>query len=192
METENNYSESVIDAQREAEKQAEEILNSNEEDESLPEVPRLLQLPQADLIKKTHELKSKGNQLDLLLLKAESYSHFIAENQKRSKIKLKSYASEIQKKNNSSSASKNKPSKRSHSPQTDDNVIKEAVSEFQPPNLVGGTLLPYQLEGLQWLLSLWENGLSGILADEMGLGEWMEIIAITSKSQISKEKLFKS
>ena len=31
--------------------------------------------------------------------------------------------------------------------------------------------MPYQLEGLQWLLSLWENGLSGILADEMGLGE---------------------
>jgi SNF2 family DNA or RNA helicase len=40
----------------------------------------------------------------------------------------------------------------------------------QPPNLVGGKLMPYQIEGLQWLISLWENGISGILADEMGLG----------------------
>ena len=45
------------------------------------------------------------------------------------------------------------------------------ILEFQQPsNLVGGKLMPYQLEGLQWLISLWENGISGILADEMGLG----------------------
>jgi ATP-dependent DNA helicase len=28
----------------------------------------------------------------------------------------------------------------------------------------------FQLEGVQWMVSLWENGLNGILADEMGLG----------------------
>lgn len=38
--------------------------------------------------------------------------------------------------------------------------------------------MPHQLEGLQWLLSLWENGLNGILADEMGLGKTIQIIAL--------------
>lgn len=29
----------------------------------------------------------------------------------------------------------------------------------------------YQLEGLNWMIRLRENGINGILADEMGLGE---------------------
>ena len=36
----------------------------------------------------------------------------------------------------------------------------------------------YQLEGLEWLISLYENGLNGILADEMGLGKTIQTIAI--------------
>jgi len=40
----------------------------------------------------------------------------------------------------------------------------------QPPNLAKGCYLKdYQLEGVRWLVSLYENGVSGILADEMGL-----------------------
>eukprot|EP01082_Thalassiosira_pseudonana_P010572 g9413.t1.1.5e17418a.1.5e1746ac g9413 g9413.t1 contig36:514113-516995(+) len=41
----------------------------------------------------------------------------------------------------------------------------------QPSMLVGGDLKEYQLSGLQWLVSLYNNRLNGILADEMGLGE---------------------
>ena len=41
----------------------------------------------------------------------------------------------------------------------------------QPSILVGGDLKEYQLSGLQWLVSLYNNRLNGILADEMGLGE---------------------
>lgn len=37
----------------------------------------------------------------------------------------------------------------------------------QPINLVGGQLKPYQLEGLQWMMNLFYQGLNGILADEM-------------------------
>ena len=38
----------------------------------------------------------------------------------------------------------------------------------QPPNLADGcTLKDYQLEGVRWLASLFENGVSGILADEV-------------------------
>jgi SNF2 family DNA or RNA helicase len=42
---------------------------------------------------------------------------------------------------------------------------------IQPKNLGKDVKLKdYQLEGVRWLVSLYENGVSGILADEMGLG----------------------
>lgn len=44
--------------------------------------------------------------------------------------------------------------------------IKEKISA-QPSILVGGTLKDYQLKGLQWMVSLYNNKLNGILADEM-------------------------
>ena len=44
--------------------------------------------------------------------------------------------------------------------------IKEKVMK-QPSILVGGTLKDYQLKGLQWMVSLYNNRLNGILADEM-------------------------
>lgn len=47
----------------------------------------------------------------------------------------------------------------------------------QPKLVTGGIMKPYQLEGLDWLCSLYENGLNGILADEMGLGKTLQTIA---------------
>eukprot|EP00939_MAST-03C_sp_MAST-3C-sp1_P005213 g5213.t1 len=44
--------------------------------------------------------------------------------------------------------------------------------------LVGGTLKDYQLKGLEWLVSLYENNLNGILADEMGLGKTIQTISL--------------
>ena len=41
----------------------------------------------------------------------------------------------------------------------------------QPSTLGFGKLRPYQLEGLNWMIRLQENGVNGILADEMGLGK---------------------
>lgn len=41
----------------------------------------------------------------------------------------------------------------------------------QPSILVGGDLKEYQLAGLSWMVSLYNNKLNGILADEMGLGK---------------------
>lgn len=36
---------------------------------------------------------------------------------------------------------------------------------------------PYQLQGLNWMVSLHHNGLNGILADEMGLGKTLQTIS---------------
>jgi ATP-dependent DNA helicase len=44
------------------------------------------------------------------------------------------------------------------------------------PLLTGGKLKPYQLKGIKWLISLWQNGLNGILADQMGLGKTIQTI----------------
>ena len=46
--------------------------------------------------------------------------------------------------------------------------------------LIGGTLKPYQVKGLEWLVSLYNNNLNGILADEMGLGKTIQTIAMIS------------
>lgn len=43
--------------------------------------------------------------------------------------------------------------------------------------LVGGTLRHYQLGGLKFLMSLYNNSMNGILADEMGLGKTIQTIS---------------
>ncbi|KAM6182860.1 lymphoid-specific helicase isoform 4-T4 [Erethizon dorsatum] len=49
---------------------------------------------------------------------------------------------------------------------------------FQQPKLfTGGVMRWYQVEGMEWLRMLWENGINGILADEMGLGKTVQCIA---------------
>lgn len=57
--------------------------------------------------------------------------------------------------------------------------IKEEVTE-QANILVGGSLKEYQLKGLQWMLSLYNNNLNGILADEMGLGKTIQTISLVT------------
>ncbi|KAI4908327.1 hypothetical protein J4E90_008952 [Alternaria incomplexa] len=49
--------------------------------------------------------------------------------------------------------------------------------EKQPDNLVGGELMKYQLEGLNWLYYKWYDQKNAILADEMGLGKTIQVIA---------------
>ena len=39
------------------------------------------------------------------------------------------------------------------------------------PKMLMATLKEYQLKGLNWLGTLYEQGINGILADEMGLGK---------------------
>lgn len=45
------------------------------------------------------------------------------------------------------------------------------------PSGFRGTLKGYQLKGVQWLASLYDQGLNGILADEMGLGKTIQVRA---------------
>lgn len=61
--------------------------------------------------------------------------------------------------------------------QSGDIGVQNLKSARQPALVTGGTMRGYQLEGLEWLTSLYENGLNGILADEMGLGKTIQTIS---------------
>jgi chromodomain-helicase-DNA-binding protein 4 len=70
-------------------------------------------------------------------------------------------------------------------------IIKERIEDFrslnfankvelkkQPSALTGGEMMPYQLEGLNWLLYNFHQKKNVILADEMGLGKTIQIISL--------------
>ncbi|XP_037536783.1 probable global transcription activator SNF2L2 [Nematolebias whitei] len=50
--------------------------------------------------------------------------------------------------------------------------------EKQSTLLINGLLKQYQIQGLEWMVSLYNNNLNGILADEMGLGKTIQTIAL--------------
>uniref|UniRef100_H2USK7 SWI/SNF related BAF chromatin remodeling complex subunit ATPase 2 n=1 Tax=Takifugu rubripes TaxID=31033 RepID=H2USK7_TAKRU len=50
--------------------------------------------------------------------------------------------------------------------------------EKQSSLMINGTLKHYQTQGLEWMVSLYNNNLNGILADEMGLGKTIQTIAL--------------
>ena len=52
------------------------------------------------------------------------------------------------------------------------------IPENQPLLLSGGIMRSYQLEGYEWMATLWEKGINGILADEMGLGKTIQTVAL--------------
>lgn len=56
-------------------------------------------------------------------------------------------------------------------------TIHEIVTE-QASIMVNGKLKEYQIKGLEWLVSLFNNNLNGILADEMGLGKTIQTIGL--------------
>lgn len=62
----------------------------------------------------------------------------------------------------------------------DEEEPQETTTVFQesPSYIKGGTMRDYQIQGLNWLISLHENGISGILADEMGLGKTLQTISV--------------
>ncbi|KAM0712126.1 hypothetical protein Q7P37_011220 [Cladosporium fusiforme] len=54
---------------------------------------------------------------------------------------------------------------------TNETIFRES------PHFIQGEMRDYQVAGLNWLVSLHENGISGILADEMGLGKTLQTIS---------------
>ena len=110
-----------------------------------------------DSTEKAIESSSGLNRLHFLLERAKLYANFLSE-------KL-----DVSNSNNSQNEEKRTSKrKRGDSP--------EGPME-QPKLVTGGKLREYQMEGVKWLINLYENGLNGILADEMGLGKTIQTIS---------------
>uniref|UniRef100_A0A8C7ZE13 Proliferation-associated SNF2-like protein n=1 Tax=Oryzias sinensis TaxID=183150 RepID=A0A8C7ZE13_9TELE len=91
-------------------------------------------------------------------------------------------AEDIEKMSDSNQDIKNRLSesvreKAKHLLHPDRKVDGQAVPVQQPQLFTGGIMRWYQIEGIEWLRMLWENGINGILADEMGLGKTIQCIA---------------
>ena len=125
------------------------------------------------------------SQLDYLLNKASEYSGFISRDLQELQEGMADQAKRAFDKKSGGkkrkSTSKDGSSKKSRKNDSSSAALKTAQEKdakiragsekpifIQPPNLADGCLLKdYQLEGVRWLVSLFENGVSGILADEM-------------------------
>merc|ERR1719367_2496425 len=67
-------------------------------------------------------------------------------------------------------------------------TIVEEVHE-QATIMVNGKLKEYQVKGLEWMVSLYNNNLNGILADEMGLGKTIQTIALLTYLMEKKKNM---
>ena len=127
-------------------------------------VKELLQEHQVECI----QSQNIYNKLENLLRKAEHFSHFLFANHKTEA--------------GNSSCTKT-PAKRRQSVDKFEPTVEAIVEPVptrlsrQPSILKGGELKPYQLDGLNWLIGLYEANINGILADEMGLGKTIQMIA---------------
>ena len=54
---------------------------------------------------------------------------------------------------------------------------KPQVAAVRQPTILNCKMKDYQLRGLAWLVSLYDQGINGILADEMGLGKTLQTIS---------------
>jgi hypothetical protein len=92
-------------------------------------------------------MKEKVALLDNLLQKAAAYTAFLRERMKDA----------TDKESGAGAAPKKSPKKR-------DGQFEHQERDERQPKLVQGVMRKYQIEGLMWICSLYENGLNGILA----------------------------
>jgi len=120
----------------------------------------------------------KEHRLQYLLAQSEVFAHFLAGSVAANEKKKKG------KKGKASASGRGKG--RMSEAAEDAALMKTAQSKrqvtrlaAQPTNLSKICKMhPYQLEGLNWLIRLHDNGINGILADEMGLGKTLQTISL--------------
>ena len=56
--------------------------------------------------------------------------------------------------------------------------VHRVQEDVSIPKSLQHTLMPHQVEALDWLVSIYNNCEGGLLADEMGLGKTVEIISL--------------
>ncbi|RVW22645.1 ATP-dependent DNA helicase DDM1 [Vitis vinifera] len=128
-----------------------------------------------------HLNDSQFTKLDELLTQTQLYSEFLLEKNGFHHILLNIALAilTLERKAKRAVAAMLTRSKEGATPE-DVNLTEEERAEKEQaglvPLLTGGKLKSYQIKGVKWLISLWQNGLNGILADQMGLGKTIQTI----------------
>ncbi|XP_060913340.1 SWI/SNF-related matrix-associated actin-dependent regulator of chromatin subfamily A member 5 [Labrus mixtus] len=131
----------------------------------------------------------RTNRFEYLLKQTELFAHFIqpsAQKTPTSPLKMKPGRPRIKndEKQNLLSAGDNRH--RRTEQEEDEELLSESTKttnvctrfDDSPSYVKSGTMRDYQVRGLNWLISLYENGINGILADEMGLGKTLQTISL--------------
>ncbi|KAL6595299.1 hypothetical protein LY90DRAFT_523749 [Neocallimastix californiae] len=118
-----------------------------------------------------------------LLGKTDIFAHFLKLHQQRNEHDpaLDALLEDSKKKNSKNDGDKRR---RKSEKEEDEEILREekknqktVILTESPSYIKNGKLREYQLQGLNWLISLYNNGINGILADEMGLGKTLQTIS---------------
>ena len=117
------------------------------------------------------QVKTTKDRLHFLLQQSEIYSHFMSKNYKGNTEII------------NGSTKRDSRSEREEDEELMNNNNKNTIDESElirnSPDWIKGTeLKEYQIDGLNWLIKLYKNGINGILADEMGLGKTIQTISL--------------
>ncbi|TMW47972.1 hypothetical protein DOY81_006955, partial [Sarcophaga bullata] len=114
----------------------------------------------------------RTRRFDFLLKQTEIFTHFIS-------ISTKSRPTKPKGRSKSCFSCRHRKTEREEDEEllAADAQDKEIFRfESSPSYIKNGELRDYQIRGLNWMISLHENGINGILADEMGLGKTLQTI----------------
>ena len=154
----------------------------------------------ADKIKKENDIfmhneeQSRTKRLQFLLDQTKTYAHFLMEGKFEDKDSRNKKLNNKKKRKNSEAEVDVEDIKiLQQKNNLDEDELKIENKQptrlyYQPSSLTGGKLTNYQLDGLNWLINLYERGLNGILADEMGLGKTIQSIALMAYLKQYKKK----
>ncbi|XP_076843705.1 LOW QUALITY PROTEIN: putative global transcription activator SNF2L1 [Brachyhypopomus gauderio] len=148
--------------------------------------------PKAGTVDPEYEEKRKtdrANRFEFLLKQTELFAHFVQPSSQKSptsplKVRLGRPRVKQDEKKDLLSVGDNRH--RRTEQEEDEELLSESRKaanvlvrfEETPSYVKNGALRDYQIRGLNWMISLYENGINGILADEMGLGKTLQTIAL--------------
>jgi len=120
---------------------------------------------------------SSNKRFDFLLKQTELFSHFMG---KTSSSPVKKAKKKTGKETKGDSRHRMTEQEEDEELLSDLNQAKKNIISFDesPSYIKSGKMRDYQVRGLNWMISLYENGINGILADEMGLGKTLQTISL--------------
>uniref|UniRef100_A0A0B6ZJP7 SWI/SNF-related matrix-associated actin-dependent regulator of chromatin subfamily A member 5 n=1 Tax=Arion vulgaris TaxID=1028688 RepID=A0A0B6ZJP7_9EUPU len=136
--------------------------------------------------------KDRSNRFNFLLKQTELFAHFMQTGAQAggggptSPLKMKGRPRLIKNDEKSKLVAAGDHRHRRTEEEEDEELLSDAKKnvnvlvrfEANPSYIKAGVMRDYQIRGLNWMISLYENGINGILADEMGLGKTLQTISL--------------